>query len=88
MARVKKSPVKEKSQFSIHTISLTNEETLLLRRLSQGASDFLGRSISGSAVVRALIRQIVKQGPPAADALFLEVEQELKDGVIWGSKQK
>ena len=88
MARTKNTSPKEKSPFSIHTISLTAEETLLLRRLSQGASDFIGRSISGSAIVRALIRQIARQGPSAEDALFVEVEKELKAGVLWGSKQK
>lgn len=88
MARTKKTPAREKSHFSIHTISLTDAEALLLRRLSREASDFLGRAISSSAVIRALIRQIVKHGPPAIDALFLEIERELKDGVIWGSKQK
>jgi len=38
-------------------------------------------------VIRALIRQVVKQGPPAADALFLEVERELKAGVRWGKQE-
>jgi hypothetical protein len=69
------------------TVTLTTEEVDALRQLSQDATDFLGRSISSSAVIRALIRQITKQGPPAADALFLEVERELKAGVQWGKQQ-
>jgi hypothetical protein len=87
MARTKKPPRQKKPQFSIHTISLTTEETKALQQLSQDASDFLGRSISGSAIIRALIRQVVKQGPPAADALFIEVERELKAGVRWGKQE-
>ena len=87
MARTKKSPTQEKPQFFIHPVSLTTEETRALRNLSHDASDFLGRSISSSAVIRALIRQVVKQGPPAADALFLEVERELKAGVRWGKQE-
>lgn len=83
----KRSMAEEKPKFASHTISLTAEEGTALAHLSQDASDFLGRSISSSAIVRALIRQVVKQGPPAVDALFLEVERELKAGVIWGKKK-
>ncbi len=61
--------------------------TTALRNLSQDASDFLGRSISRSALIRALIRQVVKPGPLAADALFIEVERELKAGVRWGKQE-
>ena len=87
MARTKKTPPHTKPQFSIHTVILTTEEVDALRHLSQDASDFLGRSISSSAVIRALIRQVVKQGPSAADDLFFEVERELKAGVRWGKQQ-
>jgi hypothetical protein len=76
-----------KQPLLIRSHALTQQEDTLLQHLSRDASDFLGRSISSSAVIRALIRQIVKQGPPAADALFLEIEQELKDGVMWGKKK-
>ena len=44
--------------------------------------------MSISAVLRALIRQIGKQGPPAADALFIEIERELKTGKLWGRKRQ
>ena len=81
MARTKKPPTQEKPQFSIHTVTLTGEEVKVLGRLNQEASDFLGRTISSSAVIRALLRQIAKQGPSEADALFIEVEKELKAGV-------
>jgi hypothetical protein len=77
-----------KQPFLIRTHTLTQETDILLQHLSRDASDFLGRSISSSAIIRALIRQVVKQGPPAADALFLEIERELKDGVIWGKKKQ
>jgi hypothetical protein len=33
------------------------------------------------------VRQIDHQGPPAIDALFLVVEQEMKDGRLWGKKK-
>ena len=87
MARPKKPPPHEQPKSSIHSITLADEEALLLRRLSQEASDFLGRTISSSAVVRALLRQIGKQGPAEADALFIEIERELKAGKLWGRKR-
>jgi DNA-binding NarL/FixJ family response regulator len=65
-------------------LSPDTEETLHL--LSSGASDYIGRSISESAIVRALLRQIAGQGPSAADALFILIEQELNEGVRWGKK--
>lgn len=79
--------MKKSAQFSIHSVTLSTDEIATLNRLSRDASDFLGRSISSSAIVRALIRQIEKHGPPAADDLFFEVERELKGGVLWGKKK-
>jgi hypothetical protein len=87
MARPKKPSIQEKPEFSIHTVSLTPDVVATLQRLSQDASDFLGRTVSSSAIVRALVRQIDQQGPPAADALFLLIEKEMKGGVIWGKKR-
>jgi hypothetical protein len=87
MARAKKLTRQEKPHFSIHTISLSVDEVVVLQRLSREASDFLGRSISSSAVVRALIRQVEKHGPSAADDLFFEVERELKAGFLWGKRK-
>jgi hypothetical protein len=84
MARTKNPPLQKKPEFSIHSISLTPDVVKALQRLSRDASDFIGRSISTSAIVRALVRQIMRQGPPAADALFIQVEKELKAGVTWG----
>jgi hypothetical protein len=77
----------ERPPLSIHSVTLSAEESAILQRLSQEATDFLGRSISGSAVIRALLRQIEKQGPSAADDLCFEVERELKAGVHWGKQR-
>lgn len=87
MARIPKPSAPKKSVFSVHTFTLTEDVAETLRQLSSDASDFLGRTVSDSAIVRALVRQVTKQGPPASDALFLVVEEELKDGVIWGKKK-
>jgi len=88
MAQRKTPPPHEQPTSSIHSVTLADEEVLLLRRLSQEASDFLGRTISSSAVIRALIRQIGKQGPSEADALFIEIERGIKAGKLWGCKRK
>jgi hypothetical protein len=86
MAREKIPPRKEEPSFPIRSFRLTGDADRALQRLSQDASDFLGRKVSNSAIVRALIRQAAEQGPPVADALFLEVEKELKSGVLRGRK--
>ena len=88
MARKKTVSPHAQPTSSIHSVTLADEEARVLQRLSQDASDFLGRTISSSAVIRALIRQIGEQGPAEADALFIEIERELKAGKLWGRKRK
>jgi hypothetical protein len=88
MARLRSTPKKAKQEFTIHSLSLTRDTEDILQRLSSDASDFIGRAVSSSAIVRALLRQVDKQGPPAADALFVEVEKELKSGVMWGRESE
>jgi hypothetical protein len=87
MARPKKPPIKESLQMAVHTFTLTEDVAEMLRRLSGDATDFLGRTVSVSAIVRALVRHVDHQGPPAADALFLLVEKEMKAGRVWGRKR-
>ena len=87
MAREKKPTLHKVQKPAVHTVTLTPDVVEAIERLSSEASASLGRKISGSAILRALVRQAVKQGPPAADALFLEVERELKDGLTWGKKK-
>jgi hypothetical protein len=88
MARTKPTPQKQKPEFRIRAVSLTPDVDEALQRLSQDASDFIGRAVSESAIVRALVRQAVQQGPPVADALFVLVEKELKSGIQWGKKAR
>ena len=87
MARMRKPTSEERPLLSIHSVTLSAEESVILQRLGSSATDFLGRSISSSAIVRALIRRIDKQGISAASALFLEVEEELNAGVLWGKRK-
>jgi hypothetical protein len=87
MARTKKLLWQEQPLLSTHTYTLSEDVLDVLRHLSQDASDFLGRTVSDSAIIRALIRQIDQQGPPAVDELFIQVEKEFKRGVMWGRKK-
>jgi hypothetical protein len=88
MARARSAPKKAKLEFTIHSLSLARDTEDILRRLSSDASDYIGRAVSNSAIVRALLRQVDQQGPPAADALFVQVEEELKSGVMWGKESE
>ena len=88
MARTRSAPKKAKLEFTIHSHSLTRDTENILQRLSSDASDFIGRAVSNSAIVRSLLRQVDQQGPPAVDALFVQVEKELKSGVTWGRESE
>jgi hypothetical protein len=84
----KKNPMLQSVQKpAVHTVTLTPEVAEAIRQLSRDASDFLGRTVSGSAIIRALVRQVTKRGSWATDSLFLEVEKELKAGMMWGKKK-
>ena len=91
MARMEKPTPKPPSPahppLAVHTVTLAADVVTILLRLSDEASDFLGRSVSSSAIVRALVRQVEKRGSWATESLFLEVEQEMKDGRLWGKKK-
>lgn len=88
MPRTRRPAAKEESTFSVHSVTLSADEVTVLDRLSRDASDFLGRPISSSAIIRALIRRIENHGPSAADDLFFEVERELKADVLWGKHKR
>lgn len=91
MARTKKEPPKEepreKPDIVVHSFTITPDVLDELKELSRDATDFLGRMVSSSAIVRALVHQATRQGRPAAEALFLEIERELDAGVRWGGKK-
>jgi hypothetical protein len=85
--RGKKSPPR-KLPLLVRTITLTQADQEMLDRLSTDLTDYTGRSISGSAVVRALIRYAGQQ-PDRWGFTVLSplVERELSAGVMWGKKR-
>jgi len=83
MARAKKTPSKQ--PLAIHSITLTPPDAETLQQLGQEATDYIGRTVSASAIVRVLVRYAGQQGEAwARERLFPFVEQELNAGVRWG----
>ena len=88
MARAKKDQKKEKPKIHVQSMTLTPETEKTLQRLSGEASDYIGRKVSGSATVRALLRFADKQEYQWVLAqLCPMVEEELSSGVTWGKKK-
>jgi hypothetical protein len=88
MLHVQKPTREETADFSTHAVTLTPIEIAALQQVSQDITDSLGRSISVSAVVRALIRQLAKRGSWATDTLLLEIEEERQADVMGTEKKK
>ncbi len=89
VATVKRHPKKPAApRFLIRTHALTPETDAFLQQLAQEASDRIGWKVSGSAIIRALLRHAKGQGPAwAADALFPLIESEIQSGFVWGTKK-
>jgi len=83
----RKLPLKKES-FRVSSFTLTKPAETILKRLSENATDIIGRSISESAIIRALLCEVAKRGSWATDALFLEVEGEMNAGLLWGRTKK
>ena len=78
----------KKEAFRISSFALTSSTGTILKRLSQDATDVMGRSISESAMVRALIRYIGQQPTSwAREHLYPCLETEMSAGVLWGKKR-
>ena len=69
----------------IYSLSLTEEHAAVLEALAQESSDQLGRTISVSAVLRAIL-QLVRKGMLPAPAIVEFVERELESGRRWGKE--
>jgi len=88
MANTKPTREKPRPALAVHTITLARQDETTLEQLSSDASDFVGRKVSGSAILRALLRYAAAQGDMWARAeLFSRVEQEMTGGTVWGSKK-
>jgi hypothetical protein len=87
MARTKKTPTID--SLKICSIKLPPTAADMLDDLSQDATDTLGRPVSSSALVRALLLYLAQQPPAwAATELYPLVEQEIAHGRVWGRKKQ
>jgi hypothetical protein len=87
MARAKTKP--QKQPLVIRSYTLTQDTDHVLQQLRQEASDVVGWTISGSAIVRALLQYAARQPSSwGVTMLFPLIEQEIKAGTLWGSKKK
>ena len=79
---------KKTEKLTIHSLSLTGETADILTRVTQDATDCTGRTVSGSAVIRALLRYAAAQGYQwERAALFPLIETELISGFVWGKRR-
>jgi hypothetical protein len=71
----------------VRSLALTPAADATLQRLSAETSARIGRKISGSAIVRALLRQAEQQDSTAR--LLPHLMLELSSGaVVWGKERK
>ena len=87
MATTKTKAKKPPAPKLISSLALTEDDKKALDSVAQDASDFTGRTVSGSALVRALIRHAKGQGTDwRRSTLFPLIETELTRGTSWGGK--
>jgi hypothetical protein len=71
------------------SLKLTPTAERLLQQLGQDASDTLGRPVSSSAMLRALLAYVEQQSPAwVSSALYPFVDQEIARGRVWGKKKQ
>jgi hypothetical protein len=67
-------------------LTLTPAARTTVQRLGADASDYIGRTVGGSAVVRALLAWIDQQSEAwVTEQIFPLVERELATGFHWGA---
>jgi hypothetical protein len=67
----------------VHSLALTHEDVQALHSLAETCTDQLGRGVSGSAVLRALLR-LADQGVVSLATLVERIEEEMDGGRKWG----
>lgn len=83
-----KKPTRKKATsapLKIYSLSLTAADVDVLDALAQAASDELGRAISRSTVLRAIL-QLVKKRMLPEPAITETIEREVESGRKWGKE--
>ncbi len=79
---------RKKEPFHISSFALTSTTETTLTRISQDATDVIGRRVSDSAIIRALLRHIERQPLSwVRGQLYPLLETEMNTGVLWGKKK-
>lgn len=75
----------QKEALFIRSHSLTFSTEAMLKRIRQDATDVIGRTVSTSAIERALLRYAEQQGMTwVRTHLYPLIEQEIESGIRWG----
>lgn len=75
----------QKEALFIRSHSLTFSTEAVLKRIRQDATDVIGRTVSTSAVERALLCYAEQQGMAwVRECLYPLIEQEMESGIRWG----
>lgn len=86
MATRKLPPKKE--PFRISSFALTSSTETTLTRISHDATDVIGRRVSDSAVVRALLRYVEQQQLSwMREQVYPYIEKEVEAGTLWGRRK-
>ncbi len=75
MARAKTTP--KRQPLVIRSLTLTHDADETLQRLSKDASDYIGWTVSSSAIVQALLRY-VEQPPPRGHCLISSLSSSMR----------
>lgn len=77
-----------KESLHVSSLALTPSTETTLKRISQDATDVVGRTVSDSAMVRALLRYIEQQPLPwVREQVYPYLEVEMNAGILWGRKK-
>ena len=83
----RKLPTK-KEPFRISSFALTSSTETTLTRISHDATDVIGRRVSDSAVVRAMLRYVERQPLSwVREQIYPHIEKEIEAGTLWGRKK-
>jgi hypothetical protein len=78
----------KKGPFVVRSYSQAIVTETILKRLSQDATDIIGRTVSDSAILRALLRYANGQPFPwVREHLYPYIEEEMEDGTTWGKQR-
>lgn len=81
--------IHKKQPYSIRSYAIAEENEHTLQQLKQEATDAIGRPISSSALLRALLHYLSQQSPSwTAEQLHPLIEKEIEAGRVWGTKVK